>query len=196
MEKITLKELGKIDLNGKIISFPTDTVYGVGALISDEEGIDKIYELKQRDYSKPLAVLVSNKEELKNLVEDESLLDKVDKFWPGAITFILKKKNVLDKVTSGFDTVGVRIPNSKVALEVLKNFGPMAVTSVNISGEDSKLDLEGVTEFNIDYVITDKETSLDISSTVVDISTDTPIVLREGAITYLELQKEFPNIRK
>ncbi|QVK21531.1 threonylcarbamoyl-AMP synthase [Mycoplasmatota bacterium] len=196
MKKISIKSLNSFNLEGKIIAFPTDTIYGVGALINDKIGIDKIYSIKNRDYSKPLAVLISDLSELPNLIEDPELVEKVSNFWPGPITFIFKKKNVPSFITSGLNTVGIRIPNSEVALSVLKRYGPLAVTSVNLSGEHSAKNIEEVMEFDIDYVITEKENSIDIASTIVDISTNPPLLLREGAISYKDLQSEFPNIRK
>jgi len=80
MKKISIEEINDIDLHEKVISFSTDTIYGVGALIDDEIGIDKIYNLKQRDYSKPLAVLVSDVDNLINIIADISLIEKVKKF--------------------------------------------------------------------------------------------------------------------
>lgn len=196
MNKINVNEIGSLNLKGRTIAFPTDTVYGVGAMISDLEAIEKIYSLKKRDYSKPLAVLISSVDELYDLVSDVELLGKVDKFWPGAITFIFKKKNINNKVTGGLDTVGIRIPKSKIALEILKKLGPLAVTSVNYSGESSAEELQEVLKFDIDYVVTNKVKSGNVASTVVDISTNPPMIIREGTISFKELQKEFPNIRK
>jgi len=180
------------DLKGKTIAFATDTVFGIGALLDDAEAINKIFHLKKRDYSKPLAVLVSSIDEAQELVNGD--ISNISKFWPGAVTFILPKRGVSDLVTSGYDTVGIRIPNSKVALRVLSTFGPMAVTSVNLSGESSATTLKEILNFDIDYVVVDDEKSEGIPSTVVDL-VEEPVILRQGSVSLEELKKEFPNIK-
>ena len=136
MDVITLEQLLTKDIKGKVVCFPTDTVYGVGALIDDNEAINKIYHLKNRDISKPLAVLTGTKNIEKYVLEITDFSKQLmDKYWPGALTIIFKKNNIIsDKVTSGFNTVGLRMPNSKIALQILNKFGLMATTSVNLSG--------------------------------------------------------------
>ena len=142
-----LNNLKKEDLIGKVICFPTDTVYGVGCILGDEEALEKIYELKNRDLSKPLAILVPNKESIKDYVKDIPNVaeDYMSNYWPGALTIIFNKKDgVCDSFTKGLPTIGFRMPNSKVALEVLRKFGPLATTSVNISNEPPINNLEEI----------------------------------------------------
>lgn len=183
-----LNNLKKEDLIGKIICFPTDTVYGVGCILGDEEALDKIYELKNRDLSKPLAILVPNSESIKDYVKDIPNVAKeyISKYWPGALTIIFNKKDgVCDNFTRGLPTIGFRMPNSKVALEVLKKFGPLATTSVNISNNPPINNLEEIIEYfkdKIDYIIEDKEDVSKISSTIVDVSKDKVVILRQGDI--------------
>ncbi len=128
-------ELNKEDLINKEIIFPTDTVYGLGTLWDDQIGIEKIYSIKKRDGRKPLAVLVASFEQIKDYIEinNPNTLELVNKYWPGAVTFIFKKKRDFNYP---LDTIAFRIPNSKIALEILKKFGPLATTSVNLSGEE------------------------------------------------------------
>ena len=186
-----IKDLNKLsyeDLKGKIICFPTDTVYGVGCLIDDEEALEKIYNLKHRDLSKPLAVLVPNKESIYKLIKNSNnLVDEwIDKYWPGALTIIFNKAiHVSDNLTRGLSTIGLRMPNSKIALEVLNKFGPLATTSVNLSNTPALNDLELIKLHfgdQIDYIIEDKEVSSKVSSTVVDATKDEPVILRQGDI--------------
>lgn len=187
MEKISILDLKNIDLKAKIICFPTDTVYGVGCKIDDLEAIKKIYEMKNRDFSKPLAVLCANQNIDDYVIDVTNDAKKLMKeHWPGALTIIFKKSNkVNDLVSAGLDTVGFRMPNSKVALSVLNEFGVMATTSVNISGEkalNNALEIEKAFGDFIDYMIIEKEILSCTSSTVVDASGKDIKILRQGDI--------------
>lgn len=175
-------------MNNYVIIFPTDTVYGIGASIYDSLGQSRIYEIKHRPLNKPLAVLCANKEQITNIayVTDEAI-KLIDAFLPGPLTLILRSKPEVKKAT-GLDTIGVRIPKYSVALEILEKYGPMSTTSVNESGEKSLNDYEEIkTSYGhlVDdlYAPSDEPTSSK-PSTVVDVTSDTPKVLREGAITF------------
>lgn len=187
MELITSHELLNKDLKGKIVVFPTDTVYGVGALIDDIEAIDKIYKIKERDYSKPLAVLTATINISKYVTKITSQAKQLmTDYWPGALTIIFDKSDyVLDKVTSNLKTIGIRMPNNEVALRILRKFGLMATTSINKSGEKPLNTLnEIVNQFKdqIDYIVIDESITSQVSSTVVDAREDKIKVLREGEI--------------
>ena len=187
MDVVTLKQILEFDIKGKVVCFPTDTVYGVGALISDDEAINKIYNLKHRDKSKPLAVLTATTNINDYVININSIAKELmDKYWPGALTLIFKKSNLIsDKVTSGFDTVGLRMPNSSIALQILNHFGLMATTSVNISGSEPLNNIEDIKKYfsnDIDYLVIDEEKTSNISSTVVDVTSDNLKVLRQGSI--------------
>ena len=183
MEKVTLEELLTKDIKGKIICFPTDTVYGVGALINDEEAIDKIYEMKKRDYSKPLAILTASKDIDKyvSILSDDAH-KLMNDYWPGALTLIFKKSGLISyKITSGLDTVAFRMPNSKVALKILEHFGPLATTSVNISGEsplNSIEEIEAAFSDYIDYLVIDDEAVNGKPSRIIDVSGNYMKVIR------------------
>ena len=134
---IKLSEIIKqnpVILNQKVIVFPTDTVYGLGAKWLDFEGIEKIYEIKKRDGRKPIAILVSHIDQILPFIEINypNSLELLKKYWPGAVTFIFKKKANFDYQT---ETIAFRMPNSRVALTLIDHFGPLATTSVNLSGE-------------------------------------------------------------
>ena len=152
-------KLTKEEIKNKIIAFPTDTVFGVGALIDDLEAIDKIYELKHRDYSKPLAILASSIDDIIPYVKEvtEDLKEIMNKYWPGALTIIFNKnENVSDKITAGFKTIAFRIPNCNISLDILKQTGPLATTSVNISGNTPLNDYQEINKYfgeNIDFIV-------------------------------------------
>lgn len=178
----------KEDLLGKIIAFSTDTVFGVGAIISDTRAIDKIYRLKNRDYSKPLAILAATIDDILPYVKDvsEEVLNIMYNYWPGALTIIFKKSQLVDKIiTNGLDTIAFRIPNSKNALEVLKKFGPLATTSVNISGQVPLNNYEEIAQVfgtQIDYIVGKNENSSNISSTIIDATNEKIKIIREGEV--------------
>ena len=110
----------------------------------------------------------------------------MDKYWPGALTLIFKKSNIIsDKVTSGFDTVGLRMPNSNIALQLLNHFGLMATTSVNISGTEPLNNIEDIIKYfkdEIDYLVIDQEKTSNVSSTVIDVTSNNYRILRQGDI--------------
>lgn len=187
MEKILVKDIDKIDLNGKIIVFPTDTVYGVGCKIDDTCAIKKIYDLKKRDYSKPLAVLTCDKDvSLYAYNVSDDIKKLMDEYWPGALTIIFDKTDLInDLISAGTKSVGIRMPNSVIALKILKRFGPMCTTSINISGFDALNDLSKIEEEfkdKIDYLVIDDCTLSKCASTVVDARGKDKKILREGAI--------------
>ena len=183
MEKVTVNELLAIDLKGKIVCFPTDTVYGVGAIVNDEAAIDKIYEMKKRDYSKPLAILTPNKNIDRYVIyTNKDVFKLMDEGWPGALTLIFQKSGIVSySITNGLDTIAFRMPNSKIALQILNHFGPLATTSVNISGMPPLNDIEEIEkQFSeyIDYLVIDKENISGSPSRIIDVSNDTIKVIR------------------
>ena len=180
---ISLENLLKIELKDEVIVFQTDTVYGVGCLINSEVGVNKIYEIKKREKRNPLAVLCFNIEQVKDVVEKFEMGEKyAEEFWPGALTLIYPKKAIIgDYITSGFKTVGVRIPRDDLALKILEKFGPMAVTSLNLSSEPPIIKYKDTLSFNndVDYIVEGTDLS-SVSSTVYD--TINQKVLRQGTI--------------
>ena len=171
-------------ITDEVVIFQTDTVYGIGCLLGSKKGVERIYEIKKRDGNKPLAVLCANLDDVKSIVNEYERGEQLAKeHWPGALTLIFPKKEVVgDYLTSGFNTVGVRIPNDEIALKILDTYGPMAVTSLNVSTEPAilKYDDALVFEGDVDYIV--EGTDLDtISSTVYDVVNKK--TLRQGKIT-------------
>lgn len=184
MIKITVEELIKLtkeDIKGKVIVFPTDTVYGIGSMIDDKEGVSKIYNLKHRDKNKPLANLAYSSEQIKeyvNIPNPKTL--ELMKLWPGALTIIFNKKHIYN---NELPTIAFRIPNSNTALTILKHFGVMAVTSMNLSGSEPLNNIDDIIknfENEIDYLVIDEEKHSNISSTIIDVTKDPFVVLRKG----------------
>lgn len=173
----------EIDLKGKIIIFPTDTVYGIGCLYDDLETVKRIYDIKQRDYSKPMAILCHDLEMVRNVIDKDTILDDMlIKHWPGKLTLIIKKnKNISNIITANKDTVGVRIPNHEISLKLLKKFGPMVVTSLNLSFEPAISKFNDVSKYEdqVDYIIDGGDLNSS-ASTVYD--TINKITLRQGDI--------------
>ena len=169
-----------------VIIFPTDTVYGIGTKIFDIDGINKIYEIKKRPKDKPLACLCASLDQIKDIAYITPDAEKlINKFLPGALTLILKSKpDVYEKI--GYKTIGVRIPNSKIALDILKENGPMLTTSVNESGFKPINEYDLIVkeyETKVDKIYKSNELSSNISSTVILIDNSDIKILREGQIS-------------
>lgn len=181
-------KIPKEELVGKIICFPTDTVYGVAAMFNDKEAAEKIYQLKERDIHKALPVLAGNLDDVLKYVEipNPKVTEIMKEYWPGALTIIFNKKNdVKYLVNEEFKTIGFRIPNSLVARTILNKYGPFLTTSVNLSGSLPLNSYEEITKHfgdRIDYIIEDVETTSNVSSTVVDATSHPFRILRQGDI--------------
>lgn len=182
--------------NGKTVIFPTETVYGLGANALDENAVKKIYKAKGRPSDNPLIVHIWEKKQVYTLAKGISpLAEKVmDSFWPGPITVILNKKNIVPNTTSGgLDTVAIRMPSHKVAHEIIRmSQTPIAAPSANISGRPSPTKAEHVyDEMNgrVDGIVLGGDCNFGLESTVLDLTGDTPMILRPGSITKEDLEK-------
>ncbi len=178
--------------NGGIIAFPTDTVYGLGALAFDNAAIESIYVAKDRPIEKAIPVLIGDLSDLDKVAANipNMAFRFAARFWPGPLTCIIPKKQTLPPAVSATSTVAVRIPNHPNALSLLRAAGPMAVTSANISGQPSPSTAEeAYTQLNgrIPLILDGGKTPGGVPSTLVDCSGNEPIILREGPITLQEL---------
>jgi len=180
---VNLDDILKQKIADKVIIFETDTVYGIGTSIYNLEGVKQIYNIKNRDYTKPLALLCANLEQVKSVVKNFEIGEEIaSKFWPGALTLIFEKQNKVDDlITSGFQTVGVRIPKSEVALKILEKIGPMAVTSLNLSTEPAIVKFKECLAYDdmVDYIVIGNDLDSP-SSTVYDLINKK--ILRQGEI--------------
>lgn len=175
--------------DGGVIAFPTDTVYGIGANVFHEEAVKKIYKIKERPRDKPIAVLVSSIDEVKNIATDipQIFYDLASRHWPGALTMILRSRQIVSSaVIAGLSTVGVRMPNDQITLSLIRKLGnPIAATSANLSGKTPATSAEQVRQFlkgRVDFIIDGGDAELGVASTVVDLSTSPPAVLRQGTL--------------
>ena len=180
----------------KVIIFPTDTVYGIGTPIFDIEGIKRIYDIKKRPKEKPLACLCANLEQINSIAYlNDKAIKLINKFLPGPLTLILNaKEEVINKI--GYKTIGVRIPNCDIALNILKENGPMLTTSVNESGHVPLNEYDDIKrDYNdfVDYIYDTNTHSSNISSTVVLINDNEFKILRAGEITLDDLNKVVNN---
>lgn len=180
--------------DGGIVAFPTETVYGLGANALNEKAVAKIFEAKGRPQDNPLIIHVADFD-IDEYVTDVPDMAKeiMERFWPGPITIILNKKQVVPYVTSaGLDTIGVRMPQNNIARELIKASGvPIAAPSANISGRPSPTDIESCVEDldgKVDYIIGGENSIVGVESTIVDCTVSPICVLRPGAITLEMLQ--------
>lgn len=176
-----------------VVAFPTETVYGVGVRFNSEKALDKLMEAKNRDYSKAITLMVSDQEEIeKYAYVSENAKKIIHAFMPGMITMVFKKKESVNPVmTNGKETIGVRIPDNFYVLELLRQVGPMLVTSANLSNHPNTTSTQEVLDQldgRIDIVV-DGHTSDNIASTVVDVTGENIQILREGKVTKKDIEE-------
>jgi L-threonylcarbamoyladenylate synthase len=191
-----LDEAAAIIRCGGTVAFPTETVYGLGADALNPEAVRKIFEAKERPPGNPLSLLVHSIEDIEKVARNIPLkaFRLMDAFWPGPITIVLEKDNIVPGITSGnLPSIGLRMPDHKVPLELIKRAGrPLAAPSANLSGKPSsslaahvEADLAG----RIDAIIDGGEVAIGLESTVIDMTVEPPVVLRPGAVGIKELEK-------
>lgn len=180
------KIIDVIDAGGLVIS-PTDTVYGIMSSI-DNDSVKKVFESKNRNVNKPLILLMDSIEMIKDYTSNISEIEEklINKFMPGLVTIILKKNNkVSDLITCGMYTVGVRIPDNKDLLEIIKKHGrPVVSTSANITGSEVITSIDMIDDDlrrNVDY-IEDGGKIISSSSTIVRFDDNKLKILREGLL--------------
>lgn len=185
-----LKEAGQLLRDGKLVIFPTETVYGLGANALDEKAVDAIFHAKGRANDNPLIVHISNFEQLQELVEAPNKMEQqlIDAFMPGPFTLILKKKKIIpDNVSAKLDTVGIRMPDNLIAHALIDEANrPIAAPSANLSSRPSGTTIEDIRqEFDgkVAAMIDGGNTRIGIESTVVKVIDNIPTILRPGYIT-------------
>lgn len=187
--------------NGDVVVFPTDTIYGIGASIAQESGIKKVFEVKSRSPDKPLIIYVASFEQLQQVTQgiSEGTIDSLRKIWPGAMSGIFPKTEIVPLfVTSGKDTVAVRIPNHPLCLELVRQVGaPLAVTSANISGMETQNTAPEVAAQlgeRVPLVLDGGSNPEQLPSTLVDFTGATAQLLREGAWSFSKLRQAIPDL--
>jgi L-threonylcarbamoyladenylate synthase len=179
--------------NGGLVAFPTDTVYGVGALAFNGAAVERIYAAKDRPVEKAIPVLIGNPTDLAKvtLVVTETAARLAARFWPGPLTLVVPKHPDLPETVSVTPTIGVRVPDHPVARALLLAAGPMAVTSANLSGQPSPSTAQEVfmqLGGRIALIIDGGKTPGGVPSTVVDCVGAQPRILRDGPISKDEIQ--------
>ncbi|MBC2184100.1 threonylcarbamoyl-AMP synthase [Listeria sp. FSL L7-0233] len=183
--------------NGECVAFPTETVYGLGADATNQAAIQKIYAAKGRPSDNPLIVHIARREQMDQFVASypPKAIQLMEEFWPGPLTVILplKKDSLAANVSAGLSTVGVRMPEHPVSLELIKTANiPVAAPSANRSGKPSPTTANHVIEDldgKIAGIIDGGPTGVGLESTVIDCSLEVPIILRPGGITKEQIER-------
>ncbi len=196
-----IKQAARLLRQGKIVAFPTETVYGLGANALNHPAVKKIFKAKGRPSDNPLIIHIHDKNDIYLLAKDISEITEklIGRFWPGPLTIVLKKSQIVPKITTGrLDTVAIRMPKNKIANLLIKEAGiPVAAPSANFAGRPSPTLARHVWDDlknRIDLIIDGGQTNIGIESTVIDLSGKRPMLLRPGGITLEDLQKTIGKI--
>ena len=179
---------------GRLVAFPTDTVYGVAALAFDPAGIDQLYVVKGRDPAKAIAILLGSPDDLFKVTAEMNPMARrlARRFWPGSLTLVVPGHPALPANLSPLPTIGVRMPDHPTALALLKLAGPLATTSANLSGEpNANTAQEALSQLGgrIALILDGGRTPGGAPSTVVDCTGSDPVILRNGPISRKDLQQ-------
>jgi len=195
VKTLTIKEAVNLLLAGEVVAIPTETVYGLAADARSDEAVNKIFSAKKRPTDNPLIAHIGDITQVDSLATDVSKEARLlmDHFWPGPLTIILPCAGVVSKfVTAGLKTVAIRMPSHKVALKLLRTSGiPLAAPSANLSGKPSPTRPEHVIQDlknRIAGVISGGVCEIGLESTVIDMTTTPPVILRPGSIKQQEIE--------
>lgn len=189
-------EAVRILRNGGVAAIPTDTVYGLAAVFDDEEAVERIFRIKGRSAGLALPLLIDSADAVEQYVAEvpESFWALAAAFWPGQLTMVMRKSVLVsERLTAGRNTVGLRVPDHRLPRHLSRSLGKAITgTSANLSGSPSLTTAKEVEEQlgnAIDLVVDGEATNGPISSTVVDLSDDSPTILREGRITLEDIRR-------
>jgi L-threonylcarbamoyladenylate synthase len=193
--------------SGGVVAFPTDTVYGVGVDPFQPEAVRKLYQIKGRPDDKPIPILVGAIADVERVAQNlpEVFFQLAERFWPGELTLIVEAKELPPEITAGGNTVGVRMPNHPLALELIRGFGgPIATTSANRSGAAPATSAAKVRDQlgdRVSLILDGGQTFTKVASTVLNLSTTPPQILREGGVSaemlapYLNREREITDAK-
>ncbi|MDI9477082.1 MAG: L-threonylcarbamoyladenylate synthase [Natronincolaceae bacterium] len=191
-----IEKCAEILREGGIVAFPTETVYGLGADALNSGAVKRIFEAKGRPPDNPLIIHVSKTADILPLVKEipENAYKVMEKFWPGPLTLIFKKSNIVPRETSGgLSTVAIRMPDHPIAIKLIEKSGaPIAAPSANISGKLSPTKAEHVIEDlmgKADVIIAGGDCDVGVESTVLDMTGEVPVILRPGVVSRETLEK-------
>jgi L-threonylcarbamoyladenylate synthase len=191
MLKANLSKAIELLKRGEIIVYPTDTQYAFGVDIWNNDSIKKVFEIKNRPNINPLPIAVAKYDDITKLTYKNKYVKKIcDHFLPGQLTIILyKKENISNVLTAGKDKIAIRIPNNIIALELLRKFGPLTVTSANFHGKKTQSTIENIyLQFKdnincyLDYGMLNNN-----PSTIVDLTYKKPTIVRQGTISLKDI---------
>lgn len=197
-----INEAAEYITDGKLVAFPTETVYGLGANALDGKAVAKIFEAKGRPKFNPLIVHVPDLRIAQEIaVFSDTAITLAEKFWPGPISFILplrRDSGISELCTAGLDTIALRIPSHPIAQDLLRRAEvPVAAPSANASGEPSPtapIHVKESLEDKVDIILAAGKCTVGLESTVLDLSTEVPTILRSGAITKEDIAEYIPDI--
>ena len=198
--KTGLREAAAAVRRGELVVLPTDTVYGIGADAFSPEAVGDLLEAKGRGRSMPSPVLVGSPNTLHGLVTDfsEQAWELVDAFWPGALTLVARHQPSLQwDIGDTRGTVAVRMPLHPVAIELLNEVGPMAVSSANLTGHPSPQDCDAAQEMlgdSVSVYLDGGPTPDNVPSSIVDVTGKVPVLLRAGALSAEQLREVVPDL--
>lgn len=190
--KTALKAAADVLLRGGVAAIPTDTVYGFAALVHDEKAIERLYRIKERSHNKSIAVLLGDAVQAHEVAHEFPAKAQrlADKYWPGALTIIIRKKTGLPADLTSNDLVGLRIPDHEFTRDLIRLTGPLAVTSANISGQPPAKSIAEFTDElgdQLDIIIDGGPSRGGVPSSVINCDADPATILREGAISGKDL---------
>jgi len=173
--------------NGLLIVYPTDTLYGIGADIFNKQAVEKVFLVKQRPHEMPLPIGISAINKIDTIAYMSPLAEKIASFFlPGSLTLILKQKALPTWIQSSKGTIAIRIPNDPIALQILSHTGPLTITSANVHNQSTPLlikDISKMFKSNDIALFIDDGIRCGNASTIVDCTTHTPIIIRQGSIS-------------
>ncbi|MET8974325.1 L-threonylcarbamoyladenylate synthase [Streptomyces sp. NPDC004539] len=195
-----LREAASAVRRGELVVLPTDTVYGIGADAFSSEAVSELLDAKGRGRNMPTPVLIGSPNTLHGLVTDFSELawELVDAFWPGALTIVARHQPSLQwDLGDTRGTVAIRMPLHPVAIELLTEVGPMAVSSANLTGHPAPEncdEAQGMLGDSVSVYLDGGPTPGNVPSSIVDVTREVPVLLRAGAISAEELRKVVPDL--
>ncbi|MGE0092234.1 MAG: L-threonylcarbamoyladenylate synthase [Bacteroidales bacterium] len=195
---VDINKAAQIIKQGGLVAFPTETVYGLGADATNAQAVARIFVEKERPSFDPLIVHIASMEQIHSLTttNDNRVTELAKKFWPGPLTIVLPKSDLVpDVVTSGLPTVGIRMPDNEIALNLIEKSGkPIAAPSANKFGRISPTTANHVKKQlkDIDYILDGGPCKVGIESTVISLNPDGFVILREGFITFKDLEQVLP----
>jgi L-threonylcarbamoyladenylate synthase len=201
-ERKVIAEAAAVIRSGGLVAFPTETVYGLGADALNEAAVRRIFEVKGRPPDNPIIVHVADRDSVYLLASEvpRAAEELISRFWPGPLTLVLKKTELVPAVTcGGLETVAVRMPAHQVALELIREAGvPIAAPSANVSGSPSPTSAEHVLRDlggKIEMVLDGGPAEIGVESTVIDMTVDPPELLRPGGLPLEEIEGVIGHVR-